>query len=68
MPTSQGGVHSEHKSSILHTPEDVEARRHCEYLDAALREGKWEGGVRTHAETTTAPATESATAPGDGNA
>jgi PAS domain S-box-containing protein len=32
-------------ASILHTPEDVQAGRHREYLDAALREGKWEGTI-----------------------
>jgi PAS domain S-box-containing protein len=30
-------------SSILHTPEDVQAGRHREIMDVALREGKWEG-------------------------
>ncbi len=30
-------------SSILHTPEDVEAGRPREIMDTALREGKWEG-------------------------
>jgi PAS domain S-box-containing protein len=32
-------------SSVLHAPEDVEAGRHREYLDAALRDGKWEGTI-----------------------
>jgi hypothetical protein len=56
------------KAPTLHTPEDVEARRRCQYLEAAACEGRWRGGVRTHAETTTAPATASSTAPRDGNA
>ncbi len=30
-------------SAILHTPEDVDAGRPREMLDAALRDGKWEG-------------------------
>jgi PAS domain S-box-containing protein len=30
-------------SSILHVPEDVQARRHTEIVQAALRDGKWEG-------------------------
>src|SRR5579872_211183 len=30
-------------SSILHTPEDVMAGRHTEIVQAALRDGKWEG-------------------------
>src|SRR5260221_12135418 len=33
-------------SSILHTPEDVAAGRPREILDAALREGKWEGTLQ----------------------
>src|SRR5713226_8574214 len=32
-------------SSILHTPEDVKAGKPREILEAALREGKWEGTV-----------------------
>src|SRR5260370_4878015 len=32
-------------SSILHTPEDVAAGRPRELLDAALRDGKWEGTI-----------------------
>jgi PAS domain S-box-containing protein len=32
-------------SSILHAPEDVAAGRHREFLDAALRDGKWEGTI-----------------------
>ena len=32
-------------SSILHTPEDVEAGKPREYMDTALREGKWEGTI-----------------------
>jgi PAS domain S-box-containing protein len=30
-------------SSILHAPEDVKSGKHREILDAALRDGKWEG-------------------------
>jgi len=30
-------------SSILHVPEDVKAGRHTEIVQAALRDGKWEG-------------------------
>ncbi|MGE0682234.1 MAG: PAS domain-containing sensor histidine kinase, partial [Candidatus Binatia bacterium] len=30
-------------AAILHTPEDVQAGRHHEILELALREGKWEG-------------------------
>jgi PAS domain S-box-containing protein len=30
-------------SSILHVPEDVKAGRHHEIMQAALRDGKWEG-------------------------
>src|SRR5947209_5720941 len=30
-------------SSILHVPEDVHAGRHIEIMQAALRDGKWEG-------------------------
>ncbi|MEW6210291.1 MAG: PAS domain S-box protein [Acidobacteriota bacterium] len=30
-------------SSILHTPEDIESGKAKEIMDAALREGKWEG-------------------------
>src|SRR5438477_111208 len=32
-------------SSILHTPEDVAAGKPQEYMDVALREGKWEGTI-----------------------
>lgn len=32
-------------SSILHTPEDVEAGKPREYMDIALRDGKWEGTI-----------------------
>ncbi|MBI3945111.1 MAG: PAS domain S-box protein, partial [Armatimonadetes bacterium] len=32
-------------SSILHTPEDVAAGKPREMLDAALRDGKWEGTI-----------------------
>src|ERR1051325_4781252 len=32
-------------SSILHTPEDVAADRPREYMNIALREGKWEGTI-----------------------
>src|SRR6266478_1926594 len=32
-------------SSILHAPEDVQAGKPREILDAALREGKWEGMI-----------------------
>jgi len=34
------------KSSILHTPEDVQVGKPREILDAALREGKWEGTLQ----------------------
>jgi PAS domain S-box-containing protein len=30
-------------SSILHVPEDVQSGKHQEIMDAALRDGKWEG-------------------------
>src|SRR5690242_15184265 len=33
-------------SSILHSPEDVAAGKPRELLDAALRDGKWEGTIR----------------------
>src|ERR1051326_3595917 len=33
-------------SSILHAPEDVASGKPRELLDAALREGKWEGTIR----------------------
>ncbi|HEX9668098.1 MAG TPA: PAS domain-containing protein, partial [Thermoanaerobaculia bacterium] len=33
-------------SAILHVPEDVEAGRHREFLEAALRDGKWEGTIK----------------------
>src|ERR1700704_5364681 len=33
-------------SSILHTPEDVQAGKPREILDASLREGKWEGTLQ----------------------
>jgi protein-histidine pros-kinase len=33
-------------ASILHTPEDVRAGKPGEILDAALREGKWEGSLQ----------------------
>src|SRR5438046_5650971 len=32
-------------SSILHTPEDVQAGKPREILDIALRDGKWEGTI-----------------------
>jgi PAS domain S-box-containing protein len=32
-------------SSILHVPEDVEAGKHKEFLDAAVQAGKWEGTI-----------------------
>src|SRR5436853_7653993 len=32
-------------SSILHTPEDVEAGKAREYMDIRLRDGKWEGTI-----------------------
>ena len=32
-------------SSILHTPEDVDAGKPREYMDIALRDGKWEGTI-----------------------
>ncbi len=32
-------------SSILHIPEDVQAGKHREIMDAALRDGKWEGTI-----------------------
>src|SRR2546425_1797260 len=32
-------------SSILHTPEDVAAGKPREYMDIALRDGKWEGTI-----------------------
>src|SRR5437016_10949563 len=32
-------------SSILHTPEDVKAGKHAEVMEAALRDGKWEGTI-----------------------
>jgi PAS domain S-box-containing protein len=32
-------------SSILHVPEDVEAGRHREIMETALRDGKWEGTI-----------------------
>ncbi len=32
-------------SSILHTPEDIAAGKHRDMMQAALREGKWEGTV-----------------------
>src|SRR3989441_12086379 len=33
-------------SSILHTPEDVAAGKPREFMDIALREGKWEGTIQ----------------------
>src|SRR5437588_9824823 len=30
-------------SSILHVPDDVKSGRHTEIVQAALRDGKWEG-------------------------
>src|SRR2546425_669066 len=33
-------------SSILHVPEDVKAGRHTEIVQAALRDGKWEGTLQ----------------------
>src|SRR5690348_5483885 len=33
-------------SAILHTPEDVQAGRPQEILQAALRDGKWEGTIQ----------------------
>jgi len=33
-------------SSILHTPEDLAAGKPQELLDAALKDGKWEGTIR----------------------
>src|SRR5258708_11491628 len=30
-------------SSILHVPEDIRAGKHQEIMEAALRDGKWEG-------------------------
>jgi PAS domain S-box-containing protein len=33
-------------SSILHVPEDVASGKHREIMDAALREGKWEGTIQ----------------------
>src|SRR5438445_11689174 len=33
-------------SSILHTPEDVQSGKPREILDAALRDGKWEGTLQ----------------------
>jgi PAS domain S-box-containing protein len=33
-------------SSILHVPEDVTAGRHTEIVQAALRDGKWEGTLQ----------------------
>jgi len=33
-------------SSILHIPEDVEANKPREILEAALKNGKWEGTIR----------------------
>src|SRR5437867_814070 len=38
-----GEVIGKANSSILHTPEDVKAGKHDEIMQAALREGKWEG-------------------------
>ena len=35
-------------SSMLHTPEDVKADKHREIMDAALRDGKWEGTLGRH--------------------
>ena len=32
-------------SSILHVPEDVEAGKHQQFLETALRDGKWEGTI-----------------------
>src|SRR5436309_9995919 len=32
-------------SSILHTPEDVKSGKHAELMEAALRDGKWEGTI-----------------------
>jgi PAS domain S-box-containing protein len=32
-------------SSILHIPEDVQSGKHREIMDAALRDGKWEGTI-----------------------
>src|SRR2546428_7067965 len=32
-------------SSILHTPEDIKAGKHREFLEIAIREGKWEGTI-----------------------
>src|ERR1041385_7998768 len=33
-------------SSMLHTPEDVRAGKHTELMQAALRDGKWEGIIQ----------------------
>ena len=33
-------------SSILHIPEDVEANKSREILEAALKNGKWEGTIQ----------------------
>lgn len=33
-------------SSILHIPEDVEANKPREILEAALKNGKWEGTIQ----------------------
>ena len=38
-----GEVIGKANSSILHTPEDVKAGKHDEIMQAALRDGKWEG-------------------------
>ena len=38
-----GEVIGKLNSSILHTPEDVKAGKHDEIMQAALRDGKWEG-------------------------
>src|SRR5437867_11548466 len=32
-------------SSILHTPEDIKDGKHREFLETAIREGKWEGTI-----------------------
>src|SRR5437016_14283313 len=32
-------------SSILHTPADIKDGKHREFLETAIREGKWEGPI-----------------------
>jgi PAS domain-containing protein len=38
------------RSDMLHTPEDIRAGGPCTLMQAALRDGKWEGGPHPHAQ------------------